>query len=45
MPWFWEAGDLWQDQSDWYSLYLMVEGCWQDFEKIEETEAYLERRE
>lgn len=34
MPWLWEARDLPAHQTDWYKMYTMVKGCWQNMKGL-----------
>jgi hypothetical protein len=34
MPWLWEAHELPQRQTDWYKMYTMVRGCWQNMKGL-----------
>ena len=34
MPWLWEARDMEETKTDWYKLYTMVKGCWQDLKGL-----------
>ena len=34
MPWFFEARDMPASSTDWFKLYTMLKGCWQDIKGL-----------